>query len=251
MKPNTLYALDFDGVICHSAVETAITAWKAAQGLWPDMQDQEISEKHIKLFRQIRPCLEFGSEAILIVRLLQQGVAMNAACEGYQQQLQSLIDAQGLDRENLQTCFGETRDQEIEHDEAAWIANNPLFKGIADKLKRLAQDDWVIVTTKQERFVKHILKANEINLDQTRIFGLERKLNKQQTLIRLKADYPQRPITFVEDRLPTLLGVQQNPQLHSIKLQLVDWGYNTQVERQVAVEKGIEVIGQDGFLQAF
>ena len=30
MNNSIIYALDFDGVICDSAVETAITGWKAA-----------------------------------------------------------------------------------------------------------------------------------------------------------------------------------------------------------------------------
>ena len=244
----TLYALDFDGVICNSAVENAITGWKAAQHFWPDMQGQTISDHHIQQFRHIRPCLEFGSEAVLIMRLLQQGIAMSSLCEGYQQQLQTLMDSDDLDRDSLQTIFGQTRDSEIERDESIWIANNPLFEGVADKLKALRQEDWIIVTTKQERFVKRILQANDIQLDPERIFGLDRKLNKQTVLSMLKADHPERPITFIEDRLPTLLGVLGNSQLQNIKLQLVDWGYNTEIEHEQAREKGIEVIGVDAFL---
>jgi len=248
-KTKTLFALDFDGVICNSAVETAITGWKAAQAFWPDMRGSTISDKHIQQFRKIRPCLEFGSEAVLIMRLLQQGVAMRSDCEGYHQQLQALIDANELDRGRLQIAFGDTRDREIKHDETRWIASNPLFEGIAEKLKTLEQDDWFIVTTKQERFVKRILQANSIELDEARIFGLDRKLNKQTVLKRLKAEYPERPIAFVEDRLPTLIGVQENPELHNIKLQLVDWGYNTVAERNDAKNRAIEVIGVEEFLK--
>ena len=248
MIKKALYALDFDGVICNSAVETAITGWKAAQCFWPDMQGSMISDQQIQQFRKIRPCLEFGSETVLIMRLLQQGVAMRFDCVGYHQQLQALIDADGLDRDRLQAAFGETRDREIQNDEAAWIASNPLFDGIAGKLKILEQDDWFIVTTKQERFVKRILKVNAIELDQERIFGLDRKLTKQAVLINLKTEYPERPITFIEDRLPTLIGVQQNPELDDIKLQLVDWGYNTEAERKAAESSAIEVIGMDDFL---
>ena len=32
-----IYALDFDGVICDSAIETAVTGWKVAQKIWQDM----------------------------------------------------------------------------------------------------------------------------------------------------------------------------------------------------------------------
>jgi phosphoglycolate phosphatase-like HAD superfamily hydrolase len=248
MNKKIFYALDFDGVICHSAVETAITGWTAAQSLWPDMRDERISEKEIQQFRAIRPCLEFGSEAVIIMRLLQQSVAMSPLCDGYNQQIKSVIEAEDLDLNELQTLFGDTRDSQIQNNQLEWINNNPLFEGISEKLKTLAQDDWVIVTTKQERFVKAILQANQISLDETRIFGLERKLNKQTLLAMLQKENPDRPITFIEDRLPTLLGVLDNPQLQSIKLQLVDWGYNTERDRELAYKKDIDVIGLGEFL---
>ena len=106
----------------------------------------------------------------------------------------------------------------------------------------------MIVTTKQERFVQAILQSNLIEFDGARIFGLERKLNKQTVLAMLQKEHPERSITFIEDRLPTLLGVLNNPQLQSIKLQLVDWGYNTELDREQAREKGIDVICLDTFI---
>ena len=39
MNNSIIYALDFDGVICDSAVETAITGWKAASSIWKDMPE--------------------------------------------------------------------------------------------------------------------------------------------------------------------------------------------------------------------
>ncbi len=248
MKPKILFALDFDGVICDSAVETAITGWKAAQEIWEDMQDQSITEEYIKHFRKIRPCLEVGFEAILIMRLLQQGVTMSDSCNNYPQQLQTLMD-DGLNPKDLQILFGETRDREIKTNETAWIASNPVFEGIAEKLKTLKQQDWIIITTKQERFVKRILQGNDIQLDESRIFGLDRKLDKQTVLKMLITQHPNRPVTFIEDRLPTLEGVLKNLDLKNINVQLVDWGYNTAAERTIALHKGIKVIGTDGFLK--
>jgi phosphoglycolate phosphatase-like HAD superfamily hydrolase len=246
MKPKTLFALDFDGVICDSAIETAITGWKVAQEIWPDMQDQLITNEHIKQFRKIRPCLEVGFEAILIMRLLQQGIKMGDSCNNYHQQ--TLMD-KGLNPKDLQVRFGETRDREIQQDEAGWIASNPIFDSIAKKLRTLKQEDWIIVTTKQERFLKRILQGNGISLDESRIYGLDRKLDKQTVLKILITQHPNRPVTFIEDRLPTLEGVLKNPELQNIKVQLVDWGYNTAAERTKALEKGIEVIGADEFFQ--
>ena len=248
MNSNTLYALDFDGVICHSAIETAGTSWKAAQTLWPDMQDDEITESLIQELVKIRPCLEVGFEAPLIMRLLHQQTGLQTDCSNYQEQIEKLIADNGFNIDALQLLFGRTRDALIEENEAAWLEKNPLFDGVADKLKSLNKEDWLIITTKQERFVKKTLEGNNIELADDRLFGLERKLSKQAVLENLVETNPNRPITFIEDRLPTLLGVLENPVLKSVKLQLVDWGYNTEKDREIACDNGIEVIALESFL---
>ncbi len=251
MNSNTLYALDFDGVICHSAIETAGTSWKAAQTLWPDMQDEEINESRIQELVKFRPCLEVGYEAPLIMRLLHQQTGLQADCSDYHEQIQKLITDNGFDKDALQLLFGRTRDALIKENETEWLVNNPLFDGVADKLRNLNEEDWLIITTKQERFVKKILQGNGIELTDDRLFGLEKKLSKQAVLENLIEAYPDRPITFIEDRLLTLLGVQQNPALKSVKLQLVDWGYNTIREQEIARKKSIEVITLESFLTVF
>lgn len=243
-----LFALDFDGVICDSAVETAHTAWTAAQDFWPDMQDQTITAKQVQQFRDIRPRLEFGYEALLIIRLLQQGLTTNDLNDHYHERLQSLIKSDGLNIDALKDAFGQTRDRKIQQDETGWIASNPLFDGITAKLSKLQQEDWAIITTKQERFVERILQGNKIHLKSSRIYGLDRNLGKQEVLKRLKIKNPDRPIIFIEDRLPTLIKVLENPDLQDIKMQLADWGYNTEPERKMARENAIEVIGKDDFL---
>lgn len=248
MNSKTLYALDFDGVICHSAIETAGTAWIAAQTLWPDMQGEVITESRIQDFLKMRPCLEYGYEATLIMRLLYQQTGMEEDCSNYQIQTQKLISDNGFNVEALQILFGRTRDSQIQQDEAAWLDNNPLFDGIAGKLKNLNTEDWIIITTKQERFVKKILQGHDIELADDRLFGLEKNLSKQTVLENLIEEYPNCPIIFIEDRLPTLLGVLKNPALESVKLQLVDWGYNTLNERELARQQNIEVIALGDFV---
>ncbi|MEE9327365.1 MAG: HAD family hydrolase [Cocleimonas sp.] len=247
--PNTLYALDFDGVICNSAIETALTGWLAAQSLWSDLKGLSLNEEQIEQFTKIRPCLEFGYEAILIVRLLHDNVSLDSSCQNFQEAIQALIIGNNFDVEKLKTLFGETRDAQIQQNESDWLASNPLFEGISGKLKTLKQEDWIIVTTKQERFVDAILVANGIRLNKKRIFGLDRKMNKQTVLQKLLDNHPDRKITFIEDRLPTLMAVQNNPKLKTVNLQLVDWGYNTELERKTAEENGIRVISIKSFLE--
>ena len=83
MKQSIIYALDFDGVICDSALETGISGWKAAYRLWDDFKDPMPSEKMITDFRMVRPIMGTGYEAILISRLLHDGVSVESILQNF------------------------------------------------------------------------------------------------------------------------------------------------------------------------
>lgn len=237
MNNSIIYALDFDGVICDSAVETAITGWKCAGQIWDDMPGPVPSQSLIDQFRLVRPIIETGYEAILAMRLLHLGETTDAIYSDYAAKTQALMQDAQVTVNDLKKLFGETRDAWIDSALAEWVDMNPLFSGIGDKLRRLGQQGiWYIITTKQERFVKQILKANEVDLPDAHIFGLDRNMSKQDVLKGLLEKHPQQSIHFVEDRLPTLLNVQKNDELASIKLIFALWGYNTDEDKAVAAQ---------------
>jgi len=244
MNQTPIYALDFDGVICDSAIETAITGWKVATQLWPDMANTVPSEQHIEQFRQLRPLLETGYEAILFMRLLQQGESVKSISANLSHFLSELEGK----TEALKKLFGGVRDQWIEQAHVEWVTMNPLFDGVADKLQQLEGEPWYIITTKQERFVEEILRVNQIKIPQENIFGLDAKMSKEQVLLLLQERHGDTPICFVEDRLPTLLKVMDNAQLKAIQLQLADWGYNTAEDKELAQKKGLSLVVLPEFL---
>jgi len=249
---NPIYLLDFDGVICDSAVETAMTAWKAAQTLWDDMQSQHLPKCMIEQFRRIRPLLEIGYEAILIIRLLYQGQTPEKICQHYHSAIQTLIKNEQLNISKLKQLFGQTRDTWIQHNADDWLAHNPLFIGLAAQLKTLSQaawqQEWYIITTKQERFVKQILKGQGIELADSHIFGMDHALNKQQVLQKMLIRHPSTSLIFIEDRLQTLVSICENSALQSINLQLAKWGYNTVEEHEIAQQYAIKLIELSEFL---
>jgi hypothetical protein len=106
----------------------------------------------------------------------------------------------------------------------------------------------LIITTKQERFVKQILQANAIELADQAIYGLDRNLSKVEVLKNLLNQQPEQAIYFVEDRLPTLLNVAKQPELASVKLIFALWGYNTEADKALAAEQGLLSQGLDQFL---
>lgn len=243
MLQPVIYALDFDGVICDSAWETGMAGWKTAEQLWPSLQVQP-DDSLLAKFRLARPVLETGYEAVLIIYLLQQGVTPEEILANFATEKPKLMRKLDLEIKQLKNLFATTRDLWIAEHLQEWVTLNPLFTGIKEKLQQwVATDSCYILTTKQERFVQIILAANNITLAAERIFGLDRNVSKEQLLLDLKEHYPDTRLRFIEDRLPTLLSVQQHPQLQDIELQLATWGYNTPSEHKLALEQGIPVVG--------
>lgn len=248
MAQPLLYALDFDGVICDSAVETAITGWKAASQIWPDLPAKP-PMLYVEQFRQLRPALETGYEAILAMRLLQQGAAVETIYNQYQGLTHDLMEQARVSIEELKQLFGATRDQWIAADLADWVAMNPLFPGMASFLNQLNQQQaWVVITTKQERFVKQILTANGISLADEHIYGLDRNLSKVEVLRNLLNQQPELKICFVEDRLPTLVNVAKQADLQTVDLVFATWGYNTATDKIAAIGQGFINQNLDEFL---
>jgi phosphoglycolate phosphatase-like HAD superfamily hydrolase len=235
MKHSIVYALDFDGVICDSAVETGMTGWKAAQTIWQDMPT-DIPPEMVAQFRLIRPIIETGYEAILAMRLLYLGNTTEEIYRDYAAKIQAVMQDAQITVDELKQRFGAIRDAWIADDLADWVAMNPLFPTIADKLQSLTHE-WYIITTKQERFVKQILQANGIELDDERIFGLDRNKTKPEILTILLQQQPTADIRFVEDRLPTLLNVQKEQALANVQLICALWGYNTADDKAQALQQ--------------
>ncbi|MGR9073182.1 MAG: HAD family hydrolase [Gammaproteobacteria bacterium] len=249
MKQNVIYALDFDGVICDSAVETGITGWKAAGRFWNDFPTPTPPAEMVDRFRRVRPIIETGYESILAMRMLFEGLPPDIILSEFEINKQGMLEACGFDIDELKRRFGETRDNWIKQDPDDWIGMNPLFPGVTEKLRQItATGDCYIVTTKQERFVKQILDANQIEIPAVRIFGLDRKMGKEQVLLNLIDRHPARTVHFVEDRLPTLVNVLNNDRLKHVKLFLADWGYNTEQDRLESRKYPIELIGIDQFI---
>ena len=248
MSVQQLYALDFDGVICDSAVETAMTGWKAASKIWPDMTT-DVPQLLVTRFREVRPLIETGYEAILAMRLLQQGYEKDHIFQHYPSLMAALLQEAAVTVAQLKQLFAETRDHWIAENLSDWIAQNPLFPGIAAYLQQWqGRQAWYIITTKQERFVQQILAAHAISLEPERIYGLDRNMSKVEVLLQMQVQHPEAELIFIEDRLPTLFNVAKHPDLQGVKLQLALWGYNTASDQQAAMEHGIACCSLASFL---
>jgi phosphoglycolate phosphatase-like HAD superfamily hydrolase len=191
-----------------------------------------------------------GYQAILLVRQLVDGKTIDHILNNFPIEKQQIIEEFQLNIEKMKQTLGDVRDQWIKDDLNDWVGKNPLFPGIVEKLQNLSKlgDDWYIVTTKQERFVKQILKANNIQVADERIFGLDRQRTKVETLTDLVSLHSQQKVCFVEDMLSALMKVANKKELNSINLFLAGWGYNTRADKLAARAESVEVIDMEQFL---
>jgi len=245
-------ALDFDGVLCDSVAETAATAWRAGAGLWSDIVGPMPPDPLLAGYRLARPVVETGYEAILVMRLLLDGVDPAELIAGYRDLAAGALADSGRDVDGLKALFSETRDRWLAEDPGEWASLSPFYPGIAEWMKGIpAGADCAIVTTKERRFVERLLDANTIPTPPGGIYGLEQGRAKESILLDLIERSRGRTLCFVEDRLATLERCLVRPDLSALAPRLAGWGYNTEADRQRAERLGIPVWGPDDLFAFF
>jgi phosphoglycolate phosphatase-like HAD superfamily hydrolase len=248
-----VFALDFDGVLVDSASETAISAWRAGQTIWPEWQGPQPPEALLQRFRRLRPVLETGHEAIVLMRLVHQGVADEIVLEGFPDLCREVMPSTHLSAHELTARFGRARDAWIAADLNGWLARQRFYPQVLEPLRQALRSHPVyILTTKQQRFALTLLGSVGLDLGEDRIFGLESARPKEDVLKELMRSpaLAGGRFHFVEDRLATLERVLQRGDLAEVRLYLAAWGYNTPQQRARAAAGGrIRVWTSEQFLQ--
>ena len=236
-----VWALDFDGVVCDSCGESALSAWKAATELWPDFftTPDALAKKQqvVEDMRAVRPVVETGYENVVQVRCLLEGVTPADMLKNWSTMLPEYMSKWDLDRSSLVELFGKTRDDWIAADLDGWLAPNRIYPGVAEAMDQLMVEHEVyIVTTKQARFTEMILERMAfIDFPSDRIYSQTVSGRpKTEVLQMLQERHPGTRYHFVEDKYSTLKKVEKDPALDAWNLYLVDWGYNVQAERDDA-----------------
>ena len=226
------FAFDFDGVICNSAPETGRTAWRAAHGLWPDLVPRAPTAEFLQCFPRLRPVIETGHENVSVVGLFVRGLEEANILENFQELAAELIAKENLDAAEMRFRFGQARDAWIEEDLNGWLRVQGFYPGVVEAINAM-NSPRCIITTKEDRFTRILVERAGLDVPPERIYALEsfEKGGKRSVLDALAAEFPEANLHFFEDRYVTLDKIRD---MKEVALFLVDWGYNTERERQEA-----------------
>ena len=224
-----LVALDFDGVICNGLREYFQTSWRVYSQLW-DVPQGVPSDELAETFYRLRPIVETGWEMPLVLHALESGLSEAELLRDWSNLATGLLETSNKDAKSIGAFVDKTRDQWIAEDFGDWLSYQTFYPGMIEYLKSC--DRFVIISTKEGRFIRALLQPCGIELQDDQLYGKERQQPKHEILRALKPDYGH--ITFIEDRFKTLQTVAKQPDLDDIDLLLADWGYNLESEREAA-----------------
>ncbi|NDJ16580.1 HAD family hydrolase [Myxacorys almedinensis] len=251
----TLLALDFDGVICDGLKEYFQTAWKAYCQIWQPDQNNPPKGLDQKFYR-LRPVVETGWEMPVLLRALVLETKEDEILERWVAIASEIITNHRIKPPEVSAIVDTIRDHWIASDLDSWLAEHRFYPGVVERLqKALARStNFVIISTKEGRFIKQLLLQQGLKLSDSQVYGKETKCPKHQILQELnQKNYDNDSIIwFIEDRLKTLQVVQHQPALETVELFLANWGYNTSEERQQAFrDSRINLLSLDQFRQDF
>ena len=240
-----ILALDFDGVICRSAGEACVSGWRAAGRLWPERFRGEVPAAVFEGFERVRPVMEVGFQAVLLVRLLHDGCPVEEILGHAPSLLTDLMRREGLSRDMLVRLFGTTRDRWMAEDLPEWIGCHTFYAGTVDAVNQSALPVYII-TTKEKRFAVALCSAAGLRLLGDHVFGLESG-SKSTVLKQLARRHQNARLHFLEDRLDALLHADAGVGV-DLCLYWAAWGYHTRAESiQVEALADITVLSLDQF----
>ena len=246
-----LLALDFDGVLCDGRAEYLESSRRVYDEIW---QDSELDVKAIaSRFYELRSVIETGWEMPLLLRSMQQGISDLEIEKNWSSLVPQMLEKEKLNASEIARLLDKKRDQWIKNYPEDWLAHHQFYPNVLNTLQKTrdaATLDVYIITTKEGRFAKKLLEKNGIDFPSNQIIGKEYQQPKTQTLLSLMET--EINLWFVEDRLKTLLSVQEFSGLETVSLFLADWGYNTTRSRSIARENPkIKVLTLEQFNQDF
>lgn len=248
----TILALDFDGVICDGRLEYFQSGWRTYCQVWNALDTEPpfgLSDR----YRRLAAVVETDRDLALLVRALMLEIPDDEILDTWYTLAPQLLAKDQITEAQVVEGFIQVRDQWITSDRESWLACQPFYPGVRDRLLKILDSpvQLVIVTNRSQRFAQELLQVQGIVLPDAQVYGKQAQRPKFEVLRSLKASG--NPIIwFVEDHVKALHLVEQQPDLEDVQMFLTDWGFNTPAVRaSIQANPRIRLLSLPQFLQDF
>ena len=179
-----ILVLDFDGVICDSADETARAGWLAGSFLWPEWAKHDITPGMTRAFRKLRPFLHTGFEAIAILKMIENDYSFSFIKSNYNFLMRQIFTSSQYNFDELKAILDRVRNDWIRINERDWLSRQRLFPGMQEFIQDAQQfyDYVYILTTREGKFVSRLFDNSGISFEKEYILGLETGKDKTDSL---------------------------------------------------------------------
>ena len=247
MSDKKVFLFDFDGVIIDGMNEYWHSSLLACEKYLnsPDIKiDQKLYKNVPNTFKEIRPCVKYGWEMVLIVHEIIKkenplnNFNKNHYINKYHQNCQKILKDNSWLAEDLQRMLDKSRQYQIENNFKKWVNLHNPFIEVINFMEKLSKKEIKtgIITTKGVEFAEKILK--ELNIFPEFIFGYESG-TKIEIAEKLAQTYE--ILGFIEDRRKTLIDIKQYSETSHIPCFLADWGYLKESDRD-NLDNGIKLL---------
>ena len=239
-----LLILDFDGVICDSAVECMITAYNARNvinntGLEKVYKRNQLDAQFNEKFIKYRPLVRIAKEYYLLCERIIDGDDLHS--------LHRMIPRDQEEKNRMDAfhdCFYRERASWMKDDMAGWLASNPLYPGTKELFdKDNIKQDIMIVSAKDKTSISTVLSFNGIDTDRLKIFGSDTGLDKQDLTnwAQSEAKVLLSEISFLDDNLENLIMISEM----GVNVYMAEWGYSLDHQKDEAKTNNIPIVKLD------
>mmetsp|Transcript_185 Transcript_185/g.223 ORF Transcript_185/g.223 Transcript_185/m.223 type:complete len:236 (-) Transcript_185:96-803(-) len=222
----------------------------------------------IDMFVKVRPYLETGYEATILMYLLiserkanpllscdeiVSSMAYNLQYEnGMTNGLRKLMGSQSDEtaKEYLKSVFNDVRQKWTNDDLEDWLRTNTFFDTAVSAVRLLLEKECsvYIITTKSEEFTMRLLSAAGLQIPDNKVYGLGSG-PKYQILNALSQVETGKQCFFLEDRLATLDECSNKGVDCDCTLAFATWGYNTKEQKDAASKRQYLMLDKNELLQ--
>jgi phosphoglycolate phosphatase-like HAD superfamily hydrolase len=242
-----LFITDFDGVICDSVLECLLVSYNAYHTLTNPSYTRVLSldviapEKQ-QQFRQLRPYLKGAEDFVPMYLAMEKGVAITN-----QQDFNTFRTQHESELPTYQRAFYAERDYLQQHKKDIWLGLNPLFDGLKELFLACKSFERMhILTTKRQQDVVEIFEYQQIPFPIDHIVYMKAAGKSQKLLDMLHAHQVAfQDCVYVEDQVDFVVASKQ----HGIGSYLVDWGYVSAEQQDLARQHDVPIIQPQDFAE--